>query len=142
MVKSEMGLDMDLSFFDEPAPPMDDGGEAGKTLTESQESLLTGKTLKVAGVPMDARYLESLKSHIDDEASKTLDSLSVEGQEAEEVPQASNLRRAEPGPISLLTRTRASLAVPRQVCYSHVRASPWTALAGRCRGGGRVGPRR
>ena len=40
MVKSEMGLDMDLSFFDDPAPPMD-AGEGGKTLTESQESLLT-----------------------------------------------------------------------------------------------------
>tara|TARA_B100000795_G_scaffold231995_1_gene190093 strand:+ start:91 stop:213 length:123 start_codon:yes stop_codon:yes gene_type:complete len=40
MVKSEMGLDMDLSFFDAPAPPMD-AGEGGKTLTESQESLLT-----------------------------------------------------------------------------------------------------
>ena len=36
MVKSEMGLDMDLSFFDEPAPPTGSDGAASKTLTEKQ----------------------------------------------------------------------------------------------------------
>jgi hypothetical protein len=72
MVKSEMGLDMDLSFFDEPAPPMDDGGEAGKTIQVP------------ADVPMDSRSLESLKSHIDDEASKTLETMAKAGTAAEE----------------------------------------------------------
>ena len=75
MVKSEMGLDMDLSFFDEPAPPTGSDGAASKTLTEKQERLLSGKDIQVpAGVPMDSRYLDSLKSFIGDEASKAVES--------------------------------------------------------------------
>ena len=75
MVKSEMGLDMDLSFFDEPAPPAGGGGAASKTLTERQERLLSGKDIQVpAGVPMDSRYLDSLTSFIGDEASKAVES--------------------------------------------------------------------
>ena len=84
MVKSEMGLDMDLSFFDKPAPPTGGDGAASKTLTEKQERLLSGKDIQVpAGVPMDSRYLDSLKSFIGDEASKAVES-TEEKQEAEE----------------------------------------------------------
>ena len=69
MVKSEMGLDMDLSFFDDPAPPMDDG-EASKTL-------------------------ESLKSHIDDEASKTLESMAGAEAQAQAEAEAQVVAEAE-----------------------------------------------
>ena len=79
MVKSEMGLDMDLSFFDEPAPATGGDGAASKTLTEKQERLLSGKDIQVpAGVPMDSRYLDSLKSFIGDEASMAVESTEEE----------------------------------------------------------------
>ena len=85
MVKSEMGLDMDLSFFDKPAPPTGGDGAASKTLTEKQERLLSGKDIQVpAGVPMDSRYLDSLKSFIGDEASKAVESTEEEAEAEEE----------------------------------------------------------
>ena len=85
MVKSEMGLDMDLSFFDEPAPATGGDGAASKTLTEKQERLLSGKDIQVpAGVPMDSRYLDSLKSFIGDEASKAVESTAEKEEAAEE----------------------------------------------------------
>ena len=85
MVKSEMGLDMDLSFFDQPAPPTGGDGAARKTLTEKQERLLSGKDIQVpAGVPMDSRYLDSLKSFIGDDASKAVESTEEKEEAAEE----------------------------------------------------------
>ena len=85
MVKSEMGLNMDLSFFDKPAPPTGGDGAASKTLTEKQERLLSGKDIQVpAGVPMDSRYLDSLKSFIGDEASKAVESTEEEAEAEEE----------------------------------------------------------
>ena len=116
MVKSEMGLDMDLSFFDKPAPPTGGDGAASKTLTEKQERLLSGKDIQVpAGVPMDSRYLDSLKSFIGDEASKAVEST----EEKEEVrpdrasapatPFRLRLRLVDPNskrsPILTLVRT-------------------------------------
>ena len=85
MVKSEMGLDMDLSFFDKPTPPTGGDGAARKTLTEKQERLLSGKDIQVpAGVPMDSRYLDSLKSFIGDEASKAVERTAEKDEAAEE----------------------------------------------------------
>ena len=81
-----MGLDMDLSFFDEPAPPTGSDGAASKTLTEKQERLLSGKDIQVpAGVPMDSRYLDSLKSFIGDEASMAVESTEEKAAAEEEV---------------------------------------------------------
>ena len=97
MVKTEMGLDMDLSFFDEPAPPTGGDGAASKTLTEQQERLLSGKDIQVpAGVPMDSRYLDSLKSFIGDEASKAVESTEEKEEVAEEEEEVRPGRASAP----------------------------------------------
>ena len=86
-------------------------GAASKTLTEQQERLLSGKDIQVpAGVPMDSRYLDSLKSFIGDEASKAVESTEEKEEGAEEEEEVRPGRASVPAtPFRLHLRLRLRL---------------------------------